>query len=381
MNEPRFKLLRTETELLPMTKDAAGADTRPVRVVVSTAGVDRMGDIIVQEGIDLTAYRTNPVVLWQHDSDCPIARAPDVKVVGGKLTATALFPAEGADEESDYVYGKIKAGIVNAASIGFNPIEWEAIDPKQPWGGQKFVKSEMLEFSFVSIPANKDCIIVGRSLYFSGEPADDCHDFDAIGIRTLADVKAKGFEIIAADRLARIMAVPRELRAKAMKAPAGGARGLYKSHANFIEKAIRGDSAEWKVTASRTLPVDPSDSWDGSAAAVRMLDAAGFDGDAPDAAKARKGFLVCDAANPTLRTSYKLPFADLVDGNLRVSAGSIAAAAKALAEIDLPQGIKDEAQAALDTYKAPIQEMKAALAPEFKDIADRRLRLLKASRA
>src|SRR4051812_44167284 len=193
MTEPRFKLLQTETELLPITKDAdTNQEVRPVRVVVSTSSVDRMGDIIVQDGIDLTGYKTNPTVLWQHDPDCPIARAPDVGVVGGKLTATALFPAEGADEDSDRIYRKIKAGTVNAASIGFNPVEWDPIDPKHPWGGLKFTKSEMLEFSFVSIPANKDCVIIGRSIYVRDpDPADDCHDFDDLGINCLSDVRAR----------------------------------------------------------------------------------------------------------------------------------------------------------------------------------------------
>lgn len=382
MTEPRFKLLQTETELLPVTKDAdTNADVRPVRVIVSTASVDRMGDIIVQEGIDLSAYRKNPVVLWAHDPDCPVARAPDIGVVGGKLQATAMFPGEGIDEEADYVYGKIKAGIINAASIGFNPVEWEAIDAKQPWGGQKFVKSEMLEFSFVSIPANKECLVIGRSLYVAAgkdDASDECHDFDGLGIKRLADVKARGFEIIAADRLSRIMSLPRELRSAASKTPAGGARGLCRRHANMIEHAIRGESGDWKMGASRGLPVDMSDSWDGAAAAARMMDACGMDGDSPDLAKLRKGFLCYDAANPTLRGSYKLPFADMVDGELKAFAGGIRAAASRLPQTDVPDSVKEDARAVLDAYQAKIDESKAMFAPEFKDIADRRLRLLKA---
>src|SRR5882724_11100328 len=119
---PINKLLPTSTELLP--------DARQVKVICSTAGVDRMGDIIVQEGLDLTAYRKNPVVLWGHDSDVPVAKAVEIGIEGGKLKATVQFPAEGVDSESDWVYGKIKAGIVNATSVGFSPEEFEPIDPK-----------------------------------------------------------------------------------------------------------------------------------------------------------------------------------------------------------------------------------------------------------
>lgn len=246
MMEPRFKLLQTQTELLPITKDAEGADVRPVRVIVSTAGVDRMGDIIVQEGIDLTAYRKNPVVLWAHDPDCPVARAPEIGVVNGKLQATAIFPAEGMDEECDYVYGKIKAGIVNAASIGFNPIEWEAIDPKQPWGGQKFIKSEMLEFSFVSIPANKDCVIIGRSVY-SLTPAE-------LSAPSEADLVSVPRKVLDA-----VKALPGQLRADGKKAPKGGARGIYLRNANLIERTLNGieAAAEPEIVEEQNEPEAP----------------------------------------------------------------------------------------------------------------------------
>lgn len=140
------------------------ADQRLVTVVCSTGDPDRMGDVIIQAGIDLTAYRKNPVVLWGHSADVPIAKAIEINVKDGKLQATVQFPPEGDDEDSDWVYGKIKAGIVNATSVGFIPKDYEPLDPKSPWGGFKFLKSELLEFSFVSVPANSGCLIVGRSL-------------------------------------------------------------------------------------------------------------------------------------------------------------------------------------------------------------------------
>jgi HK97 family phage prohead protease len=140
------------------------ADQRQVTVICSTGEPDRMGDVIVQSGIDLTAYKQNPIVLWGHSADVPIARAIDISVKSGKLQATVQFPPEGDDEDSDWVYGKIKAGIVNATSVGFIPRDYQPLDPKEPWSGYKFLKSELLEFSFVSVPANAGCLIVGRSL-------------------------------------------------------------------------------------------------------------------------------------------------------------------------------------------------------------------------
>lgn len=155
--ELRLKLLASAAEVVN--------GTRQVKVICSTSDVDRMGDIIVQDGIDLGAYKKNPIVLWGHDSDRPIARATDIAVNAGKLRATVTFPDEGVDADADWVYGKIQAGIVNAVSIGFIPREYESLDPKNPWNGYRFTKSELVEFSFVSVPANASCLIIDRSFY------------------------------------------------------------------------------------------------------------------------------------------------------------------------------------------------------------------------
>jgi HK97 family phage prohead protease len=139
------------------------ADRRQVRVVASTASADRVGDVIVQDGIDLTQYRKNPVVLWGHDHDRPIARCVDIAVAGGRLLATAQFPPAGADQDSDRVYGKIRAGIVNSVSVGFIPKEFEPVNRRDPASGYRFTKSELLEFSFVAVPMNADAVVIGRA--------------------------------------------------------------------------------------------------------------------------------------------------------------------------------------------------------------------------
>lgn len=140
---------------------------RIVDVICSTGEPDRMGDILVQKGINLKPYGTNPIVLWNHLADVPVARSTEIGVKDDKLQAKVKFPPEGEDEDSDWVYGKIKAGIVNATSVGFIPKSYEPIDPKKPWAGLRFKTTELLEFSFVSVPANAGCVIVGRSV-FSG---------------------------------------------------------------------------------------------------------------------------------------------------------------------------------------------------------------------
>ncbi len=98
-----------------------------------------------------------------------------------------------------------------------------------------------------------------------------------------------------------------------------------------------------------------------------MLDAAGFNGDSPDSAKARKGFLFYDAANPDMKGSYKEPFADIIDGDMKAVKGGLDAAASRLPQTDVPQAARDEGQKVLDAYKkadgsraAPKRRLRAA---------------------
>ena len=50
----------------------ADARARLLRLVASHPAVDRMGDSVVAEGIDLTEFRKNPILLLQHDPAKPI---------------------------------------------------------------------------------------------------------------------------------------------------------------------------------------------------------------------------------------------------------------------------------------------------------------------
>ena len=140
------------------------AEKRQVLVNCSGGGMDRQGDIVVQEGIDTKSFmKIGGTVLWQHDGDHPIAKAVSIGVEGGQLRSLVQFPDEGISAKADEIYGLVKAGIVNATSIGFQAKRWEPIDVKHPWDGRKFIECELMEFSFVSVPAMPDATVIGRS--------------------------------------------------------------------------------------------------------------------------------------------------------------------------------------------------------------------------
>jgi len=136
---------------------------------------------------------------------------------------------------------------------------------------------------------------------------------------------------------------------------------------------------EWQCGAATDLPIDTDKSWDGPAAAERMLDAAGFNGDSPDPAKAKRGFLAWDHHNPKLKGSYKLPFADLIGGDLKALKSGIDAAASRLPQTDIPDDVKTKARAVIDGYEKRMKpDDKSSKAAQARK---RRLRLAEAEAA
>jgi uncharacterized protein len=74
-----------------------------VEAIISTGDQARDGHVLVPEGCDLTGFRKNPIILWQHDADKPVARAEEVTVGGNKIAAKIRFPPPGVSETADRV--------------------------------------------------------------------------------------------------------------------------------------------------------------------------------------------------------------------------------------------------------------------------------------
>jgi hypothetical protein len=121
----------------------AGEKYGRFKMAISTEDVDRQGEVIMQDGIDASLYMQNPVVLWAHDySSAPIGMAEKVYRDGNKTIAEGIFaPTEKAQEIRQLYDLKIQ----RASSVGIIPLEME---------GNTITKSQLLEFSFVPVPAN-----------------------------------------------------------------------------------------------------------------------------------------------------------------------------------------------------------------------------------
>lgn len=133
---------------------------RQIEAIVATDAIDRHGEILSIEGVDLKAYKQNPVVLWAHDyGSLPIAKAVGIKKEDGKIVAKMEFNEN--DEFAMKVYQAIKDGFLNAFSIGFIPTDAKYIEGKD---ALMWTQSEMIEFSVVPVPANAEALVQAKAL-------------------------------------------------------------------------------------------------------------------------------------------------------------------------------------------------------------------------
>lgn len=140
------------------------ADAR--EFVMSTALVDRVGDIVEQDW-DLADFRENPIALWHHDVREPIGKWHNVRVLDGELRGYLDIAEEGTSETVDKARSLIDQRILRAVSVGFNFTKAVPIDPKKPFRGYRLSGNSLYECSLVSIPINYDALSLSKSLSFS----------------------------------------------------------------------------------------------------------------------------------------------------------------------------------------------------------------------
>src|SRR5262245_31877729 len=132
-------------------------ERREIAGIATTPEPDRMGDIIEPLGV---AYKNPLPLLLHHDKTLPIGTAKFKKPTkdGIEFTATLAQVAEPGSlrDRLDEAWQSIKAGLITGVSIGFRAIEMSFMKD----GGIHFLKTEVLELSAVTVPANVDATIL-----------------------------------------------------------------------------------------------------------------------------------------------------------------------------------------------------------------------------
>lgn len=140
------------------------AEMQPI--VIHTEDLNSYGYWVKTDGIDLSRWQKNPVMLWNHhrtwkgdeDEVLPIGIGVDLKVENGKIIVTPQFDMD--DPFAAKIARKYEKGHIRAASLGLKIIEFSE-DPKFLKPGQTratAVKSIMMEFSLTDIPSNANAV-------------------------------------------------------------------------------------------------------------------------------------------------------------------------------------------------------------------------------
>ncbi|WP_281237852.1 HK97 family phage prohead protease [Flavobacterium praedii] len=125
------------------------------------------GFSILTEGIDLTRFSKNPVMLsdhWNSNSNV-IGKWFDVKKEGSILSGLPDFDTE--DQDTAVIAGKVERGYINACSMG---IIFDRENLTVIGGKVILTKCELVEVSIVPVPSNANAV---RLMHSDGKPMEE----------------------------------------------------------------------------------------------------------------------------------------------------------------------------------------------------------------
>lgn len=153
-----LQMLNRAYSLLEVRSLTEEGDFYVVRGTATTPTPDRVNDVI--EPLGATFAETLPL-LWQHQADKPVGLTQFDKPTKRGIKFVARMPivkeAGALKDRIDEAIQSIRYRLVAAVSIGFRPLE-NAIESIAN-GGLRFLKTEILELSLVTIPAQADATI------------------------------------------------------------------------------------------------------------------------------------------------------------------------------------------------------------------------------
>jgi HK97 family phage prohead protease len=134
---------------------------------ISTAAVDRDGDVVLPEGLLRKNY-SGLTVFYNHDTALPLGAAQWVKKSGERILAK--YRCTDKTQFGRDMFALAQDGVLNSYSIGFLPGEYSSATaeemvrrPELKKARRIYRKWELLEFSLVGIPANPEATMLAIS--------------------------------------------------------------------------------------------------------------------------------------------------------------------------------------------------------------------------
>lgn len=149
------KLNTKQYQSFPITVKKVNKEAGTLEAIFSTEDKDRHGDVVMQDGWILDAFRNNPVILNSHnynDAEEVVGKASNVRVEDGKLQGTITFAVD-ENPKAKVIFDLYAGKYLNTFSVGFIPRKFKEDEE----GNKDFSiieEAELLEVSAVAVPAN-----------------------------------------------------------------------------------------------------------------------------------------------------------------------------------------------------------------------------------
>lgn len=141
-----------------LTVKSVDAERRLIRGVATTPSPDRTGDIIEPLG---AIFPAELPLLLHHRKETPVGIArferPTAKGISFEAELPTIQEPGPVKDEVDRAWQSIVHKLIRGVSIGFRPLD-DGIELLKS-GGLRFLKTEILELSLVTVPANQDATL------------------------------------------------------------------------------------------------------------------------------------------------------------------------------------------------------------------------------
>jgi HK97 family phage prohead protease len=291
--------------------------------------VDSYGDVIQNGAFKRTIRnKKNFPILFMHDPSKPVGLSSYMQEDERGLFTRGQLDL--STELGRMVHSGLKMGYIDSMSIGYKVVQ----DDMDKRGNRLLKEIKLLEYSLITkgFAANELALVSGFK---------STHDYDSLSRRLKQlEEKDKGDPPVDLDILVdRIEDLEEEIKSlKEILADSPQGTRPFLMPQDSDDSTLEMKRA---VSGAADLPLASRDhEWDGPAAKKRIFDWAGGDDFSPD--KAKRAFFYYNPDAPKLKGSYKLPFADVIDGKL-------VAVPRALSAV---QGALDGARGGVDGISA-----------------------------
>lgn len=130
---------------------------RQALFVMTDAGPDREGDIILSAGVDVEQFRAYGSILWGHRADEPrfvLGRPAEVVKEETRILTRAEFFGADVNPDAELVWRMIQAGGTRAMSVGIMIQEYNEASDRPGFMPLNIVRSELVETSVTPVPMN-----------------------------------------------------------------------------------------------------------------------------------------------------------------------------------------------------------------------------------